>query len=123
MGLGIGTCGGGVLLVEATFHSMGFDPWGARRDGESNNTGTWNSLSDTQRHTLISNSLKLANFSQPITTRGYMGMWERRLWRIRLGLDWCCIRCCDKRRRYSARCIDEYGHGQCLSIKDLFIAL
>src|SRR5690606_19298776 len=50
-------------------HSMGFDPWGARRDGESNNTGTWNSLSDADRHTLISNSLKLANFSQPITTR------------------------------------------------------
>lgn len=52
---------------------MGFDAWGARRNGESNNLSDWNALSDSARLSAITGSLMLAGFSQPVTTRGYTG--------------------------------------------------
>src|SRR5690606_2354 len=52
---------------------MGFDAWGARRNGESNNLSDWSALTDSARLSAITGSLMLAGFSQPVTTRGYTG--------------------------------------------------
>jgi RHS repeat-associated protein len=52
-------------------HSMSFDAWGSRRSGED--WSNWNSLSDSERATAITNALAVPNFSRPITTRGYTG--------------------------------------------------
>jgi len=52
---------------------MGFDAWGARRNGESNNLSDWGALTDSARLSAITGSLMLAGFSQPVTTRGYTG--------------------------------------------------
>ncbi|HWV16533.1 MAG TPA: RHS repeat-associated core domain-containing protein, partial [Cellvibrio sp.] len=48
-------------------HSLSFDPWGARRDGD-----TWSSLTDAQRIAAL--KIDAGNiFAQPITTRGFTG--------------------------------------------------
>lgn len=56
-------------------HSMSFDPWGYRRDGE--NWSNWLQLSEPDRiakiNDLVTNKLKPTNMSRPITTRGYTG--------------------------------------------------
>ena len=48
-------------------HSESFDPWGARRNGE-----TWASLTDAQRVAALKITTPVA-YQQPITTRGFTG--------------------------------------------------
>lgn len=57
-------------------HSMSFDPWGARRKGDSNDVLAWVKNAGETDQLVLQNmlgSLSLTGFSNPITTRGYTG--------------------------------------------------
>jgi len=57
-------------------HSMSFDPWGARRKGDSNDVLAWVKNAGGTDQEVLQNmlgSLNLTGFSNPITTRGYTG--------------------------------------------------